>query len=57
VSTLGRRIIAATAPSSRHESINSLDEDPGLYIVRHQATEQAFAQAIKLAKAKYGRCP
>jgi hypothetical protein len=44
--------------NSRHESINSLDEDyPGLYIVRHQATEQAFAQAIKLAKAKYGRCP
>ncbi len=43
--------------NSRHESINSRDEDPGLYIVRHQATEEAFAQAIKLAKAKYGRCP
>jgi hypothetical protein len=40
-----------------HESINSRDEDPGLYIVRHQATEEAFARAIKLAKAKYGRCP
>jgi hypothetical protein len=43
--------------NSRHESINSRGEDPGLYIVRHQATEEAFAQAIKLAKAKYSRCP
>jgi hypothetical protein len=43
--------------NSRHESINSPNEDPGLYIVRHQATEEAFAQAIKLANAKYGRCP
>ena len=43
--------------NSRHESINSRGEDPGLYIVRHQATEEAFAQAIKLAKEKYGRCP
>jgi hypothetical protein len=33
--------------NARHESINS----------RGQATEEAFAQAIKLAKAKYGRCP
>jgi hypothetical protein len=43
--------------SSRHESIKSRDEDPDLYTARHQATEEAFAQAIKLAKAKYGRCP
>jgi hypothetical protein len=43
--------------NSRHESINSRNEDPGLYIVRHQATEEALAQAINLAKAKYGRCP
>ena len=43
--------------NSRHESINSRDEDPGLYTARHQATEEAFAQAIKLARAKYGRCP
>jgi hypothetical protein len=43
--------------TSRHESANSRDEEPGLYNVRHQATEEAFAQAIKLAKAKYGRCP
>jgi hypothetical protein len=41
--------------NSRHESIR--DQDPGLYNARHQATEEAFAQAIKLAKAKYGRCP
>jgi hypothetical protein len=43
--------------NSRQESINSRYEDPGLYIVRHQATEEAFAQAIRLAQAKYGRCP
>jgi hypothetical protein len=43
--------------SSRHEAIKSRDEDPGFYTVRHQATEEAFAQAIKLAKAKYNRCP
>ena len=43
---------------SRHESIKVRDdEDIGLYDVRHQATEDAFAKAIKLAKAKYGRCP
>jgi hypothetical protein len=42
---------------SRHESINLPDGDLGLYIVRHQATEEAFAEAIKLAKAKYSRCP
>ena len=43
--------------SSRHEAIKLRDEDPGLYTARHQATEEAFAQAIKLAKAKYNRCP
>ena len=43
--------------SSRQEAIKSRDEDPGRYTARHQATEEAFAQAIKLAKAKYGRCP
>jgi hypothetical protein len=43
--------------NSRHESMNSRDEEPGLYTVRHQATEEAFAQAIMLAKAKYSRCP
>ena len=43
--------------SSRQEAIKSRDEDPGLYTARHQATEEAFAQAIKLAMAKYGRCP
>jgi hypothetical protein len=42
---------------SRRESRNSRDADPGLYIARHQATEEAFAQAIMLARAKYGRCP
>src|SRR5262249_22451506 len=42
---------------SRHESWNSRDVDPGLYIARHQATDEAFTQAIMLAKAKYGRCP
>src|SRR5215470_14258187 len=42
---------------SRHESWNSRDVDPGLYIARHQATDEAFTQAITLAKAKYGRCP
>jgi hypothetical protein len=43
--------------SSRQEATKSRDEDPGLYTARHQATEEAFAQAIKLARAKYGRCP
>jgi hypothetical protein len=43
--------------TSRHESMNLHDEEPGLYNARHQATEEAFAQAIRLAKAKYGRCP
>jgi hypothetical protein len=43
--------------SSRHEAIKLRDEDPGLYTARQQATEEAFAEAIKLAKAKYGRCP
>jgi hypothetical protein len=43
--------------TSRHEPTNLRDEEPGLYNARHQATEEAFAQAIKLAKAKYGRCP
>jgi hypothetical protein len=43
--------------SSRHEAIKLRGEDPGLYTARHQATEEAFAQAIKLAKAKYNRCP
>ena len=43
--------------SSRQEAIKSRDEDPGLYTARHQATEEAFAQAITLARAKYGRCP
>jgi hypothetical protein len=43
--------------SSRHEAIKSGDGDPGLYTARHQATEEAFAEAIKLAIAKYGRCP
>jgi hypothetical protein len=42
---------------SRRESQNSRDVDPVLYIARHQATEDAFAQAIMLAKAKYNRCP
>jgi len=42
---------------SRHEAIKLRDEDPGLYAARHQATEEAFAQAIRLAIAKYGRCP
>jgi hypothetical protein len=42
--------------TSRHESTNSRDES-GLYNARHQATEEAFAQAIKLARAKYSRCP
>jgi hypothetical protein len=43
--------------TSKHESTNSSAEDPGLYNARHQATEEAFAQAIRLAKAKYARCP
>jgi hypothetical protein len=43
--------------TSRHESMNSHDEEPVLYNARHQATEEAFAQAIRLARAKYGRCP
>jgi hypothetical protein len=43
--------------TSRHESMKSHDEEPRLYNARHQATEEAFAQAIRLAKAKYGRCP
>ena len=43
--------------TSRHESTNSRDEQPSLYNARHQATEEAFAQAIRLAKAKYARCP
>jgi len=42
--------------TSRHESTNSRDES-GPYNARHQATEEAFAQAIKLARAKYSRCP
>ena len=43
--------------SSRHEAIKPGDGDPGLYTARHQAKEEAFAQAIKLARAKYNRCP
>jgi hypothetical protein len=43
--------------TSRHDSANSSAEDPGLYSARHRATEEAFAQAIRLAKAKYARCP
>jgi hypothetical protein len=43
--------------SSRHEAIKPVDGDPGLSTARHQAIEEAFAQAIKLAKAKYNRCP
>jgi hypothetical protein len=43
--------------TSRHEPTNSRDEEASLYKVRHQATEEAFAEAIKLAKAKYARCP
>jgi hypothetical protein len=43
--------------TSRKESPNSRDEEPSLYNTRHQAMEEAFAQAIRLAKAKYGRCP
>ena len=43
--------------TSRHESTNSRDEEPSLYSARHQAMEEAFAQAIRLAKAKYARCP
>ena len=43
--------------TSRHESTNSRVEEPGLYTARHQAMEEAFAQAIKLARAKYSRCP
>jgi hypothetical protein len=44
---------------NRRQAVAVYDDlnDPGLHIVRHQATEEAFAQAIKLAKAKYGRCP
>ena len=41
----------------RHEATNSRDEEPILDNARHQATEDAFAQAIRLAKAKYARCP
>jgi hypothetical protein len=43
--------------TSRQDSANSSAEEPGLYSARHQATEEAFAQAIRLAKAKYARCP
>ena len=43
--------------TSRHESTNSRDQEPSLYNARHQATEEAFAQAIRLATAKYARCP
>jgi len=43
--------------TSSLESTNTRDEEPGLYNARHQATEEAFAQAIRLAKAKYSRCP
>ena len=43
--------------SSRHEAMKSRDEDLSLNTTRYQATEEAFAQAIKLARAKYGRCP
>jgi len=43
--------------TSRHDATNSRDEEPSLYNARHQATEEAFAQAIGLAKAKYARCP
>jgi len=43
--------------TSRHESTDTRDEEPGLHNARHQATEEAFAQAIKLARAKYSRCP
>jgi hypothetical protein len=42
--------------NSRRELLNLRDVDPGL-LARHQATEEAFARAIRLAKAKYGRCP
>jgi hypothetical protein len=37
--------------------MKSRDEDLSLNTTRYQATEEAFAQAIKLAIAKYGRCP
>ena len=43
--------------TSRHDPTNSRDEDPSLYNARHQATDEAFAQAIKLARARYSRCP
>jgi hypothetical protein len=43
--------------NARHESINSRDADPDLYTARRQAKEEALAQAIRLAHAKYGRCP
>ena len=43
--------------TAKHESTNSNAEDPSLYNARHQAAEEAFAQAIRFAKAKYARCP
>ena len=43
--------------NARHEAINSRDDDPDLYTARHQAREEALAQAIRLAQAKYSRCP
>jgi hypothetical protein len=43
--------------NSKRESTNSRDEDPGVSTARLHATEEAFAQAIRLAQAKYGRCP
>jgi len=43
--------------TSREESPNLRDEEPSLYNARHRAAEEAFAQAIRLARAKYSRCP
>jgi len=43
--------------NARHEAINSRDDDPDLYTARYQAREEALAQAIRLAQAKYSRCP
>jgi hypothetical protein len=48
--------LARVQTNARHEVIDSHD-DLGLYNARHQAKQEALAQAISLAQAKYSRCP
>jgi hypothetical protein len=43
--------------NSRLEPAKSHDDGPSISSARHQATDEAFAEAIRLAQAKYSRCP